>query len=203
MINKVFSVSGNKIESMIIDEDSLKFSSKEPLSFEGFKDAWDKKLSLATKVEVKYESIKAIKKEENDDTVSIKYKTFTGIASNCEFSFTNPGDYEVFFSYFEDKKRYRRDVVELTPFKAIQGYILGVVITIGIVVFAYLRAADIANGVAEESHSRKARLFDNILGMLGENGVLGVGAVIVGYLLYVIWKRFSNPPKQIELTPPN
>lgn len=100
MVNKVFSITGNKISSLITDEISLKFSSSTSDSVDTFREAFAKKLSLATKVEIKYDSIKSIKKEDNDKDVLIKYKTFVGIVSDCEFSFNDMADYETFFTFF-------------------------------------------------------------------------------------------------------
>ena len=82
MIDKVFSVRGNKISALILNENSLKFSSSTSNTVEVFKAAFAKNLSLATKVEVKYAAIKSIKKEDNDKTVLLKYKTFVGIPSD-------------------------------------------------------------------------------------------------------------------------
>ena len=70
-------------------------------------------------------------------------------------------------------------------------------------IFTYYQAIEIANGTVEEAHNGKARLFNNIVGLLGDKGVLGLGAIVSGYLIYKIWKRFSNPPNQTKLLPPN
>ena len=66
MVDKVFSISGNKISAFILDENSLKFSSSSSETVDTFREAFAKKLSLATKVEIKYDTIKSIKKEDND-----------------------------------------------------------------------------------------------------------------------------------------
>src|SRR4051812_28025534 len=105
MLNQVFAINGNKISSFVADTDSLKFSSSSFDSMDKFLTSFSKKLSLATKVEIKYDSIKSVQKEDNDKTVVIKYKALAGITSGCEFSFNNESDYEVFFSYLE-KERY-------------------------------------------------------------------------------------------------
>ena len=70
MTTKVFSISGNKISSLIIDANSLKFSSKTFNSLLEFQESWNKKLSIATKIEVKFDVIKSIKKEDNEPVAS-------------------------------------------------------------------------------------------------------------------------------------
>ena len=99
MIDKVFSVTGNKITSFIIDEDSLKFSSSTFETVDEFKLAFDKKLSLATKVEIKYNAIKSIKKEDNSSEISIVYKSALGISMDCEFAFTDTSKNQLFFIF--------------------------------------------------------------------------------------------------------
>ncbi|GAB2618364.1 hypothetical protein GCM10027035_13200 [Emticicia sediminis] len=203
MLNKVFSISGNKISSFIIDENSLKFSSQNFNSYTDFQDAWNKKLSLATKVEIKYDNIKSIKKEEFDEDILIKYKAFGGLPADCEFSFTDLDDYEIFFSFFTEKRYYQRTIETLTPFKAIQNYLIGFVATIGITLFSYFEAIALANGTAEEAHSGKTRAFNFIVELLGDKGVILVGTAISAFLIYKIWTRFKNPPNQTRLIPPN
>jgi hypothetical protein len=67
MTQKVFSVSGNKISSLIIDESALKFSSKSFVNYNEFVESFNKSLSLATKLKVQFDNIKYIKKEDNED----------------------------------------------------------------------------------------------------------------------------------------
>jgi len=165
--------------------------------------AYSKKLSLATKLEIKYDSIKAVQKEDNDKTVVIKYKGIGGITSSCEFSFSNESDYEVFFSYLEKERYFKRTNETLTPFKAIRSYILGLLLTIGLTIFAYYQAIDIANGTLEDSGNRKTRLFNALVGLLGDKGVLAVGAAITAWIGYKIWTRFKNPPNQTRFIAPN
>ena len=203
MVDKVFSITGNKISAFITDENALKFSSATSNTVDTFREAFAKKLSLATKVEIKYDSIKSIKKEDNDKDILIKYKTFIGVPSDCEFSFSDPADYGIFFTFFEKERYFTKSHETLTPFRAISNYLIGLAATIGLTIFTYYQAIEIANGTVEESHSGKARLFNYIVGLLGDKGVLGLGVLISGYLIYKIWKRFSNPPNQTKLLPPN
>ncbi|MES2545430.1 MAG: hypothetical protein V4548_11125 [Bacteroidota bacterium] len=203
MTHPVFSITGNKISSFIIDDNSLKFSSNNYNTYNDFQEGWDKKLSLATKVEVKYEVIKSIVKEDNDDDITINYKTFAGIPTNCQFSFTNKDDYEIFFNYFIEKKHFVNHHEALSPFKAIRNYLIGLVATIGLTIFTYHQAIEIQNGTVEESSSSKGRLFNNLVEFLGDKGVLLLGIILAGYLIYKIWTRFKNPPNQRKLLPQN
>lgn len=203
MIDKVFSITGNKVSAFIIDENSLKFSSSSSDTVDSFRETFAKKLSLATKVEIKYDSIELIKKEDNNKDILIKYKTFVGIPSDCEFSFSDPADYDTFFAFFEKERYFTESKETLTPFSAIRNYLIGLVSTIGLTIFAYYQAIKIANGTAKEVHSAKARLLNYLIGLLGDKGVLGLGTIISAYLIYKIWQRFSNPPNQTRLLPPN
>jgi hypothetical protein len=198
MTNSVFAVSGNKIASLVVGENSLMFSSKTFNSVEEFKEGWDKKLSLATKVEVKFESIKSVKKEDGDTDISVRYKTFAGLPSDCVFSFSDSEAYETFFTYLERERFFNKSQEQLSPFKAITNYLIGLAATIGFTAFSYFQAQEIAAGTVEEASNRKARLFNNIIGALGDKGVLLVGGAITCFLAYKIWTRFSNPPGQLN-----
>lgn len=203
MIDKVFPITGNKISYFIIDESSLKFSSQGKSSYSEFQEAWSKKLSIATKVEIKYDTIKSIKKEENDDDISIKYKSFVGISTDCVFSFKNPDDAEIFFDYFMKQMYYQKRNEILSPFRAVRDYVIGLIFTIGFTIFAYYEAIAIANGTVEEAHSGKTRIFNYIIGLVGDKGVIAVGVALASYLGYKIWTRYKNPPNQLQLLPPS
>jgi hypothetical protein len=183
MIDKVFLITGNKISTFITDQESLKFSSSTYDTVEKFKEAFAKNLSLATKVEIKYSSIKSIKKEDNDKDILIVYKTVIGIPMDCEFSFSDPKDCETFFNFLERERHFSKRHETLTPIRANRNYLIGLLATIASTIFLYYHAIEIANGTAKEAHNVKTRLFDNIVGILGDKGVIAVGTLISGYLV--------------------
>ncbi|MDR6560029.1 MULTISPECIES: hypothetical protein [unclassified Arcicella] len=203
MMDKVFTIKGHKISALIIDENSLKFSSQNHDTYSTFQEAWNKALSFATKVEIKYDAIKSIKKEENEDDILIKYKTLGGIPIDCEFSFINKEDYDVFFSYFIKNQYYQKTNEALTPFRAIRNYLIGLVATIAYTIFSYYEAIAIENGTIEEANSNKAKVFNYVVGLLGDKGVIAVGLSMAIFFIYKIWTRYKNPPNQICLVPPN
>jgi hypothetical protein len=202
-VDKVFSIQGNKLSAFIIDEESLKFSSANSDTFDSFKEAFSKKISLSTKIEIRYNAIKSIRKEDNDKDILIIYKTVLNIPTNCEFSFQATEDYETFFDFFEKTLHFELNHETLTPFKAIRNYLIGLVATIGMTIISYYQAIEIKNGTAGESTSGKERLFNYLIGLLGDKGVIGLGTLIACYILYKIWNRFTNPAQQIRLVPPN
>jgi len=203
MPDKVFSVTGDKISSFITDENSLKFSGKKFYTIDAFQEEWDKKLSLAGKFEVKYDSITSITKEDKDKEIKINYKTWAGIPTNCEFSFTDINDYEVFFRFIVKERYFTRIQETLSPFKAMRNYMIGLIVTIGFTIFTYYQALSVANGTAVEPASSKSKLFYYIIGLIGDKGVIAVGALITCFLLYKTWSRFSNPPNRTKFLPPN
>ncbi|MBK7811143.1 MAG: hypothetical protein IPI50_07890 [Saprospiraceae bacterium] len=62
MTERVFLVTAGKMTSFIIDENIIKFSSHKATSLVDFHEAWNKKITLAKKHEVKLDSIRSIKK---------------------------------------------------------------------------------------------------------------------------------------------
>ena len=203
MVDKVFLITGNKISAFITDENSLKFSSSTSNTVDAFRSAFSKKLSLSTKLEIKYNSIKSIRKEDNDTDVIIKYKTAVGIPTNCVFAFKDQADYDTLFTFFEKVQYFTKTHETLSSFKASINYLIGLVAAIGFTIFAYYEAIAIANGTAEVPTTGKAKTFDFLVGSLGDKGVLAIGVLGSCYLVYKIWNRFSNPPNQTKLLPPN
>jgi hypothetical protein len=51
----------------------------------------------------------------------------------------------------------------------------------------------------DEDGDAKARLFLYLLNLIGVKGVLAIGIGVCGYILFKIWKRFSNPPYVVRL----
>jgi hypothetical protein len=203
MRNQVFAITGNKIASMMAGEMSFMFSSQSFHSAEEFQTAWDKKLSLASKVEVKYDAIKSIHKDDDDEDILIKYKTVLGLPTNCQFSFDDASAYPVFFAFLQKDRYFTKQEEKLTPLKSIVNYLIGIVATLAFTAFSYSQALDIANGTVAETTSHKQELFNTIVGALGDKGVLAIGALLLAYLGYKAWLRFSNPPNRHLFFPPN
>jgi len=203
MLQQVFSVTGNKIASLLAGEKAFLFSSQHFTSPEAFQAAWEKKLSLATKVEVKYEAIKSVHKDDDGSTILIKYKTVLGIPTNCEFSLHDKSAYPLFFNYLQKELYFTRQEEKLTPLKSIVNYLIGLAATLAFTAFSYSEALKIANGTVAEAHSGKEQLFNEAIGALGDKGVLAAGGILATYLGYRAWKRFSNPPNRLLFLPPN
>ena len=202
MANKIFSIIGNGLSTFITDETSLKFSSSNYSTVDSFKKAFSKKISVAKKIEIRYDSIMLIIKEENDKNILIKFKNSVGIIGGCEFSFILLVDYDTFFTFLEKEKYFTRSQAILTPFKAIRNYLIGLLTTISFTIFIYYHATEIANNTVQTSNW-KGFFFEYIVRLIGNKGILGVGITIAGYLIYKIWKRLSNLPTQIKFLPPN
>ncbi|RYE88959.1 MAG: hypothetical protein EOO37_05880, partial [Cytophagaceae bacterium] len=201
MNKRLFSVTGHKIASLLIGEESLLFSSQDFTSEDEFIKNWNRKLSLATKIEVKYAAIKSVGKEDHDEAIKVKYKTAVGIPSSCEFSFSNPGEYEQFFSFLEQERSFGKTYAVMTPFKAVLNYIIGLVATVAATILSYFEALKMASGTVETSGSGRTRAYYALLEFLGAKGVLAAGGALACYLLYKIWTRATHPPHQLLLLP--
>lgn len=197
MNEQLFSVKGEKISTLLLGEESLKLSSNDAASVEKFHESWSKKISLATKTEIKYDAITLVKQEVGDEDVSVKYKATIG--REAKFAFASEADREAFYLFLESEKGFFRSNQELTPFKAISGQLIALVVVMAITGFAYYQALEIAAGTASEGGTRKSRLFNSIVETLGDKGVLLAGAAISAFIGYGIWKRYSNPPSELRL----
>ena len=206
MLNRVFDITGHKIASLLPSDDALLFSSQHFDSFdaaEEFRAAWDKKLSLATKVKVPYDAIKSIKKDDDEAEVLIAYRTFLGLPTNVQFTFEDQTAYETFFTFLQKERYFTRQYDQLTPLKAIANYLIGIIAVLALTAFAYSEALKIADGTVEPARTGKQALFNNIVGFLGDKGVLAVGGLGLCYLGYKAWTRFAAPPHRQLFLPPN
>lgn len=203
MVDKVFTINGNKLSSLIIDEDSLKFSSAIFDTVESFQEAYTKKLTLASRLEIKYDRIKYIRKEDKSNDVIILYNKYSGLPFDCVFTFNDIDDFEIFITFFEKKRYFTSTHEDLTPIKAVKLNLIWLLAIISFFIFTYYQAIEINNGTAEEGSDWKATLFNYIVGQIGVKGVLGIGVLVSSYMIYKTWIRFANPPKQLKLIPPN
>jgi hypothetical protein len=201
MTDVVLKVNGKNVESLVLSEKALLFSSKSYQTVDDFHQAWAKTLTLATRTEIEYDAIKSVTKEDSEETILIKYKGKLGIPSECEFSFPSKGDQDAFFNFLEHEQYFRRVDERLSPLLAAKPYLIGLIITIGITFLAHYQATSIANGTAEVARRGKARLFNTIIGLIGDNGVWAIGALVTCYFVYKTWSRFTNPPGQTKFFP--
>jgi len=201
MIDRVFPITSKKLSAFIVDEQSILFSSQRKNSFEAFKEEFAKKITLATKYEVKYEDIISITKEESEFDLHLTYKGALGITNELEFTFSKSDDYEVFLTYLEQKRFFTRTYETLSPFNAIRSQLIWLFLSILGTIFFYDRAIDIAKEGVDESERGKVRVLNYLIEFLGDKGVIAVGALLIIYLGYNIWKRYTNPPRQMRLMP--
>lgn len=201
---KLFAISGNKTASMVIENESIRFSSSSFKNIEEFNEAWSKRLSLATKIEVKLSKIKYVTKEEPGKEIKMRYKAI----AEAVFTFNKPEDYREFFTILEKEHYFTKTEETLSPIKAARPYIIGLLFTIGAAMFCYYEAVKVSTreGLIQElsdAGTGKTKLFLKLLNFLGANGVIAISGAIIMYILYRIWKRYTNPPNQIKLLPPN
>lgn len=200
-IDRVFSISegstsgrNSSLQSMILDEESIRLSSKKTQSLEEFDKTWYKKISFRSKREILYSKIKTIQKLENSNSIFIQTEGWSG---NLEFSFDNGTDYPVFIDFFEQEKGFKKTEERLTPFKSVKGSLIGLAVILGITGLAYWMASH-PDGDSEHSGRAKGRIIKALVNLLGEKGVLIVGGLAVCYFGYQIWRKYTNPPQQTK-----
>jgi len=198
MENRLFAISGNKVNSLLLADDALRMSSGYFDSVEAFEQAWAKKLTLATKLQIKYDSIRSITQESQDTKFRITYRTWAGFPSESEFSLLSADDYETFYEFLEKELYFIKTQESMLPFSAISRHLLGLAFVAALTAGTAYVAMDIDKGVKEEAGDVKARIFDYVVGLLGVKGVVAIGGAISCYILYQMWQRFRNPPDRIK-----
>ena len=206
--NQVIEVSGEKIECMVLADNAIQLISKSFGSIVEFNDAWNKTLTLATKSEIKYDAIKSISKEEDEDEVIIKYKGLAGITNAVKLTFQNPTDKDAFYDFFQTEKGFLRTDETMSPMKSALPYLGGLGFALLVTGYGYYQSIEMASGqfVEREGNTRAARksnFINSIIETLGTTGVLLVGLGISAYIAYMVWNRYKNPPILTNLTPSN
>jgi hypothetical protein len=197
----LFEVTGHKRASLLLTEDSLQFSSNSFPNAAAFEAEWTKKMTLATKVEIKYDAIKSVVKEDDDDDICIKFRGLLGVPQECEFAFKDSNDVEVLFDFLENQQNMERIEERLTPFRAALPFFLVALLFGGGTYFAHLEAVALANGTSLADTNYKARFFSMIINVIGDTGVWLIGGAFVAFFLLVSYLRFSSPPDQTRFIP--
>lgn len=201
MTDVVFKVKGKNVESLVLTGKALLFSSKSYQTVDEFNQAWAKTLTLATKTEIKFDDIKTVTQEESDETILIKYKGKLGLPNECTFSFADKKDVAAFYDFLENEQYFKRVDERLSPIIAAKPYLTALIITLGVTYLAHYQAIRIANGTVDVSGSRKTRLFNQIIDLIGDKGVWTIGILVTCFIVYKIWVRFTNPPSQTRFLP--
>ncbi len=207
--NQVFKISGEKARSLVVAENALQIMSRAYNDINSFNEAWNKKITLVAKAEIKYDTIKSITLEDGQGDIVVTYKETDNSDSERKFRFDNhPCGLEDFYAFFQQEKGYIRTEENVPPMKAIAPSLLGLILTIVITGYGYSKAASMEAGTyaANEGKSRgskRGRFFDSIFGMLGTKGVLFLGTAIATYFGFTMWNKYKNPPVQIKLSNPN
>ncbi|MFB9077925.1 hypothetical protein ACFFLS_04565 [Flavobacterium procerum] len=198
MINKLFSANGYKISSLYLDDESFNFSSKKFTDAEDFIESYDKTMSMATKLEIRYGRIISIKKEENNRSIVIRYKSTFSIPSSCTISFRDDKDYQLFFDCLENDLGLLKTEDRLSPFQAIYGQLFALAVTFAITAFGYFDAINQTDGKIVKASTGKEQIFNILVHILGANGVLLAGGIVTTIILYKISRRVMNPPNQLK-----
>ena len=206
--NKVIKISGSNVERMVLGENAIQLMSKSGETLEEFNETWNKTMTLATKREIKYNSIKSITKEEGEDELKIKYKGIAGVANSEKLSFLESNDKDEFYNFLQSEKGFLKTEEKMLPIKSALPYLGGLALTLFLTAFGYYQSIELATGNAVELEgysraARRERFFNSIIETLGTNGVLLLGIAISAYTAYMIWKRYKNPPVQTQFMPKN
>lgn len=168
------------ISAFILDQHSIKCSSKKHDSYFEFEKSWDSELAT-TKVEIMYDKIKQITKPENNNLISIEYKVGV-LPSWFMFYFDKPEDYNTFFNYLTTEKQYQKTVEKLTLVKAISKMdSFLVMIVVGIALASYF--------FGNESRNL--------------NVTFGIAGIFIVFMLVRAWLRLKKSSNLISYFPPN
>jgi hypothetical protein len=192
--NQLFKATGEKIECILLTEDAIQLLSKECATPNEFNEAWNKKLTLATKAEIALKDIKSITKEEGEDHIVIK----SGKFGEYHLTFQNADELQAFFAFFQNERGFVISEEAMSPMKSAMPYVWGLVATFVVTGLGYFLSI---SGDEHTGSVRKGRWVLSLVEMLGSTGVLLLGFAISAYVGYMIRSRYQNPPMQTRLVP--
>jgi|GEM_PF-2254634 len=197
--NQVFPISGNKVQSLLIDDQSLRLSGGQFDFPEDFEKGWQKKWTTNAKLKVSHRSIRSITKEDGELRIRIVYRTYVGIPGECEFNFYDPATAAAFLLYMEKEQYFTYTHEKMSGFRAVWRYVLGLAFTIAMTGLCRYLLEDAKHGGKEGSGDYKERIFFYLLGILGTKGILAVGIAVCAYIGVKIAKRAGDPPFRTKL----
>lgn len=201
MTEKVFSIRGNRLASVLAGEEGLLFLSKRVTTVDEFKKIWMQKKWPVAGTEVPFVLIESVQKEQDQRSVFVRYQSSPGKTAVCAFSFRHANDEQLFFSILESEHSFTRITKSLTPAAAAKKFMAVLFFAAGFTFFLAYEAKSIARGFVNESAGGKVIAVDYILGLLGPGGVLLAGGFCCLLLLLKIIKRWSHPPVLVKYIP--
>jgi len=203
MTDKIFLIESDNFKSLLIGDKAMMFHGDTIETSDEFMNAWNKKITLSKRDDIKLSTIASITKNDDSRNIHVSYRNSVHIPDSYDFSFINDEDYEIFFTILEKKYFFNRSNERLSSLKSTQKNLLSLILAIALTIFCYYQATSIEKNGIDENESSKSKLFDKILKLLGDKGILLIGVLVIVYFLFKIWKRLNNPPMQLKLTQQN
>ena len=102
-------------------------------------------------------------------------------------------------TYLEKVLGYRRLEIQLSPGKAILPYIFYIALAILGTWVLYGMAINPEETEFSGRRQWAGELMDSFAKMVGPYGVLAIGVGGTGFLCWLMWKKFNNPPVETRL----
>jgi hypothetical protein len=199
----VLKISGDKLSALLVTDTAMMFSSSYHYSPDEYLINWEKKLSLATKYDVKFTKVKSIRKNNDAKEIKLNYKAYLNIPSELEFSFEDKTDEINFFAHLEKEQYFEKTKFQLSRFRAILLYLLGFLLLVLSIIVSHFALVDLQTGKLDSHIESKTILFNKLITFLGFKGIWILGILVTCYIGAKIIKRFKYPPVQIKFLPPN
>jgi hypothetical protein len=199
--NQVLKVTGNKIKSLVLGEDAIRFSNQVGLSPDISPKKGNKWLDFMNKTEIPLGHLKNITQISGSDVLKIRYQTVFGIPAAKQIAFENPKDQQAFYQFFQKEKGFTKKEEQLSCLKSTMNYSIPLVIILLLTAVAYTESMKMTSGeyMPPEYFSNNPPAFQFILERLGAGGVVCIGFSLAIYCIYKGWKSYFNPPVVTQL----
>jgi hypothetical protein len=200
-MNQLFKLQNEKTwKSLLLTDDSLMLVNKSYSSAEEFLEKFNEKGLLKERLELSILDITKIshpEKEGQKATITYPYKNSE---KTLELSFVSEAEQQQFIQIVSRARKMVASVAQVSTWKAISPFVIGLVITAFFTFLTYSDAEIIEAGGEVDTSGRRSlykQLFAWLGGVLGTNGAIAAGSIIGLLCIYFIYKRLQSKPNEI------
>jgi len=200
-MSQLFKLQNEKTwKTLLLNDDNLMLVNKSYNTIEEFTEKYNEKGLLKERLEIAVAGITKIAYPEKESwKASITY-TINSKEKTLELVFSSAEEQDQFVTTVSKAQKLLASTTQVSTWKAISPFVIGLIITAFFTFLTYADAAIIEAGDEVDTSGRRSlykKLFAWLGGVLGTQGAIAVGAVIGLVCIYFIYKRLQSKPNEI------
>ncbi len=198
MENQIFAIESTFYKSLVIKGDELWLSQNKVTDLEKFETAIQKTGMMKSAYAYPLSAISEISFNEASESVKLKYQDEKEKQKKLKISFGDKGLSNQFGQFLGDKLGMTKSQQQEGQIKPLLLNVFYLILAIGGTIF--LAAMDDTNQLTDSGSRRsrnKGAFLKLIVDTIGQTGVIIIGTLISLYLIYQLYKRFTNPANEV------